>query len=188
MLLTSLRIAIKATGRNKMRTALTMFGMTIGVAAVLTMIALGTGAQSSVSSNMKSAGTTLLFVRSGNFTKGGEDAKIPTGGGSATSLTLEDAEAIGQIPGVAHYSANVKMSSWISGDGAKEYVPVMGTDASYLELYGWRMSKDKYFTTFDVASAANVVVLGPELKDRLFGERTTRLIRKCRSRIRATKS
>jgi putative ABC transport system permease protein len=170
MLLTSFRIAIKAMGRNKMRTALTMLGMTIGVAAVLTMIALGTGAQSSVSSNMKSAGTTLLFVRGGNFTKGGEDAKIATGAGSATSLTADDATAIGQIPGVAHYSANVRMSTWVSGDGAKEYVPVMGTDASYLALYGWNMGKGKYFKADDVSSAANVVVLGPTLKERLFGE------------------
>jgi ABC-type antimicrobial peptide transport system permease subunit len=169
MLLTSLRIAIKALGRNKMRTALTMLGMTIGVSAVLTMIALGTGAQSSVSSNMKSAGTTLLFVRGGNFTKGGEDMKIATGAGSATSLTADDAIAIGQIPGVAHYSANVKMSTWVSGDGAKEYVPVMGTDTSYLALYGWNMGKGKYFKSDDVSSSANVVVLSPTLKERLFG-------------------
>jgi putative ABC transport system permease protein len=170
MLLTSLRIAIKAMGRNKMRTALTMLGMTIGVAAVLTMVALGTGAQSSVSSNMKSAGTTLLFVRGGNFTKGGEDAKIATGAGSATSLTAEDATAIGQIPGIAHYSANVKSTTWVSGDGAKEYVSVMGTDASYLALYNWNMGKGKYFKPSDVAAVANVVVLGPTLKERLFGD------------------
>lgn len=167
MLLTSLRIAIKAMGRNKMRTALTMLGMTIGVAAVLTMIALGTGAQSSVSSNVKSAGTTLLFVRGGNFTKGGEDAKIATGAGSATSLTPEDAVAIGQLPGVAFYSANVKTSAWVSVEGAKEYVPVMGTDASYLTLYGWTMGKGKYFKDDDVKSAGQVAVLGPVRVDRM---------------------
>ena len=114
MFFTSLRIAIKALGRNKMRTALTMLGMTIGVAAVLTMIALGTGAQSNVSSSVKSAGTTLLFVRGGNFTKGGEEANIATGGGSSTSLNPGDADAIGQIPNVAHYSSNVKMAGWVA--------------------------------------------------------------------------
>jgi putative ABC transport system permease protein len=111
-----------------------------------------------------------LFVRGGNFTKGGEDAKIATGAGSATSLTAEDATAIGQIPGIAHYSANVKSTTWVSGDGAKEYVSVMGTDASYLALYNWNMGKGKYFKPSDVAAVANVVVLGPTLKERLFGD------------------
>jgi ABC-type antimicrobial peptide transport system permease subunit len=157
-------------GRNKMRTALTMLGMTIGVAAVLTMIALGTGAQSNVSSNMKSAGTTLLFVRGGNFTKGGEDTAIATGNGSSTSLNAADATAIGQIPGVAQYSANVKMTGWVAVDGAKEYVAIMGTDASYQKLYNWNMGKGKFFKSQDVSDAANVVVLGPTLKDRLFGD------------------
>ena len=170
MLMTSLRIAIKAMGRNKMRTALTMLGMTIGVAAVLTMVALGTGAQSNVSSNMKSAGTTLLFVRGGNFTRGGESMKIATGAGSATTLNPDDAEAIGKIPGVASYSSNVRMTGWVMVDGAREYVPIVGTDASYLGLYGWGTGKGKYFKPGDVSSAANVAVLGPTLKDRLFGD------------------
>jgi len=170
MLLTSLKIAVKAMGRHKMRTALTMLGMTIGVAAVLTMVALGTGAQSNVSSNVKSAGTTLLFVRGGNFTKGGESMKIATGTGSSTSLNAEDAEAIGKIGGVAHYSANVRMTGWVATDGAKEYVPIVGTDSSYLALYGWRTAKGKFFKPEDVTSGANVVVLGPTLKERLFGD------------------
>jgi len=170
MLQTSLRIAIKAMGRNKMRTALTMLGMTIGVAAVLTMIALGTGAQSNVSSNVKSAGTTLLFVRGGNYTKGGEDTNIATGGGSSTSLNAEDATAIGKMPNVAQYSANVKMTGWVAVDGAKEYVAIMGTDASYQKLYNWNMGKGKFFKSSDVSDAANVVVLGPTLKERLFGD------------------
>src|ERR1700733_3958688 len=100
----SLRIAVKALKVNKLRTGLALLGMTIGVAAVLTMFALGTGAQEDVSSNVKSAGTTLVYVKAGNFTKGGEEAKIATGTGSASTLTADDATAIKELKGVAHDS------------------------------------------------------------------------------------
>ena len=66
-----LRIALKALGRNKMRTALTMLGMIIGVAAVITMVALGTGAQSSIEAQIQSAGTNMVMVSAGNFMQGG---------------------------------------------------------------------------------------------------------------------
>src|SRR4029078_12273502 len=65
------RIALKALGRNKMRTALTMLGMIIGVAAVITMVALGTGAQSSIESQIQAAGTNMIMVSAGNFSSGG---------------------------------------------------------------------------------------------------------------------
>ena len=83
MLLTSIRIAIRALGRHKLRTALTMLGMIIGVAAVMTMVALGNGAQESVEQDVRSAGTNLIHVNAGNFTRGGEESKIATGLGSA---------------------------------------------------------------------------------------------------------
>ena len=62
-----LRIALKALSRNKMRTALTMLGMIIGVAAVITMVALGTGAQTSIEAQIQSAGTNMIMVSAGNF-------------------------------------------------------------------------------------------------------------------------
>ena len=65
------RIALKALGRNKLRTALTMLGMIIGVAAVITMVALGTGAQSSIESQIQAAGTNMIMVSAGNFMQGG---------------------------------------------------------------------------------------------------------------------
>ncbi len=66
-----LRIAVKALNRNKMRTALTMLGMIIGVAAVITMVALGTGAQTSIEAQIQSAGTNMIIVSAGNFSQGG---------------------------------------------------------------------------------------------------------------------
>src|ERR1051325_9912429 len=90
------RIALKALGRNKMRTALTMLGMIIGVAAVITMVALGTGAQSSIESQIQSAGTNMIMVMAGNFSQGG----VRQGQGNASTLTPDDAVAISRLPGV----------------------------------------------------------------------------------------
>src|SRR5919106_1307413 len=90
------RIALKALGRNKMRTALTMLGMIIGVAAVITMVALGTGAQTSIEAQIQAAGTNMIIVSAGNFMQGG----VRLGQGNASTLTPEDAEAIAQLPAV----------------------------------------------------------------------------------------
>src|SRR6516164_2170044 len=97
MLLTSFRIAVRALNRNKLRTALTMLGMTIGVAAVIAMVALGNGASGNVSENLQSAGTTLINVRAGNYTRGGAESNIATGLGAATTLIPEDADEIGKL-------------------------------------------------------------------------------------------
>src|ERR1700733_15047646 len=96
-LMASLRIAVKALQRHKLRAALTMLGIMIGVAAVITMVALGTGAKETVAQDVSSAGTNLIQVRAGNFTRGGETVRIATGLGSATTLTEADAEEIGKI-------------------------------------------------------------------------------------------
>ena len=81
------RIALKALGRNKMRTALTMLGMIIGVAAVITMVALGTGAQTSIEAQIQSAGTNMIIVSAGNFSQGG----VRQGQGNASTLMPDDA-------------------------------------------------------------------------------------------------
>ena len=91
-----LRIAIKALNRNKMRTGLTMLGMIIGVAAVITMVALGTGAQTSIEAQIQSAGTNMIMVSAGNFSQGG----VRQGQGNASTLTPDDAVAISRMPGV----------------------------------------------------------------------------------------
>src|SRR5919106_2438075 len=97
------RIALKALGRNKMRTALTMLGMIIGVAAVITMVALGTGAQTSIEAQIQSAGTNMIMVNAGNFQQGG----VRMGQGNASTLVPEDAAAIGQLPGVQYVAPGV---------------------------------------------------------------------------------
>ena len=170
MWMNSLRIAVKALRVNKLRTGLAMLGMTIGVAAVLTMFALGTGAQQSVSSDVKSAGTTLITVRAGNFTRGGEESKIATGLGTATTLTPDDAEAIRGIKGVAHASGVVRMRGWVEYGSQRNYGQVYGTDIEYSKMYDWSFDKGRFIKKGDVEDSTNVAVIGSGVRDALFGD------------------
>jgi putative ABC transport system permease protein len=170
MLTTSLKIAQKALNRNKLRTGLAILGMTIGVGAVLTMFALGTGAQESVSSDVKSAGTTLIFVRAGNFTRGGDEMNIPSGMGSSNSLVTGDTEAISKIDGVKYTSSVVQYRGWVEGGGQRQFAQVVGGDVEYPKAFGWGISKGKFFKSGDVSSAEKVAVLGSTLKEQLFGD------------------
>jgi ABC-type antimicrobial peptide transport system permease subunit len=170
MLLTSLRIAVRALNRNKLRTALTMLGMTIGVAAVIAMVALGTGASGTVSDDLQSAGTTLINVRAGNYTRGGAESNIGTGLGAATTLSPADAEEIGRIEGVKYYSPGVLLRGWVTAGGEKTYSQVHGTGFSYPNIHGWSFAKGKYFSRGDVSSSAAVAVLGQSAGDKLFGD------------------
>ena len=172
MLLTCLRLAIKALSVHKLRTALTMLGMTIGVAAVITMISLGTGARQTVSQDIQSAGTTLITVRAGNFTRGGEESNIPSGLGSAKTLTPADADVIRRIPGVKYAASGIKMRSWINAGQQKEYSATLGTDVKYPLLNMWTFSHGKFFDGRAVSSNLAVVVLGQGLSDKLFGPDT----------------
>ena len=107
------RIAFKALGRNKMRTGLTMLGMIIGVAAVITLVAMGNGAQSAIEDQIKGAGTNMITVNAGNFTSGG----VRQGSGASSSLTVEDAEAIRNEIAGAQYSrpASAREGRWLPG-------------------------------------------------------------------------
>src|SRR5437764_14443194 len=96
-----IRIAFKALGRNKLRTALTMLGMIIGVSAVITMVALGSGAQASIDAQIQSAGTNTIIVMAGNFTQGG----VRQGQGNASTRVPDDAAAIVQQAGVLYAAA-----------------------------------------------------------------------------------
>ena len=89
----TLRIALKALNRNKMRTVLTMLGMIIGVGSVIAMVGLGRGAQSAIEEQVKSAGTNMININAGNFSQGG----VRQGQGMSNTLMPEDAEAIRSV-------------------------------------------------------------------------------------------
>src|SRR5258707_12597120 len=119
-----LRIAIKALNRNKMRTALTMLGMIIGVAAVITMVALGTGAQTSIEAQIQSAGTNMVMVSAGNFSQGG----VRQGQGNASTLTPDDAAAIQNVQGVQYKAAGVNTRGQVVAGNQNRGTQSQGTD------------------------------------------------------------
>ena len=166
----SWRIAVKALKVNKLRTGLAILGMTIGVAAVLAMFALGTGAQQSVSSDVKSAGTTIITVRAGNFTRGGEESNIATGNGSATTLTPQDADAIRGLKDVSHASAVARMRGWVEYGSQRNYGQVYGTEADYPKMFDWTFDNGSFFKKAAVEDSENVAVIGSGIRDALFGD------------------
>ena len=159
-----LRIAFKALGRNKMRTALTMLGMIIGVAAVITMVALGTGAQSSIEAQIQSAGTNMVMVSAGNFMQGG----VRLGQGNASTLVPEDAAAIAQLPGVQYVAAGSNTRGQIIAGNQNWNTQVQGTDVDMPLIRSWPVREGAFFTPQDVATAAKVAVLGSVTRDQLF--------------------
>src|SRR5256885_7089835 len=170
MLRTSVRLAIRALGRNALRTILTMLGMIIGVAAVMTMVALGNGAQDTVEQDVRSAGTTLIHVNAGNYTRGGEESRIATGLGSATTLTSEDADAMGRsVAGIKAYAPGVKLRGWMISGAHRYYGQIVGTDVPFASMYGWRFDEGRWITRDDVSARRAVVVLGRTTRDQIFG-------------------
>src|SRR5260221_3947045 len=118
------RIAIKALNRNKLRTALTMLGMIIGVAAVITMVALGRGAQSSIEAQIATAGTNMIQVQSGNFTQGG----VRQGQGNASTMTPDDAAEIAKLPGVQYAAAGIQTRGQMVAGNQNWNTQAHGTD------------------------------------------------------------
>ncbi len=159
------RIALKALGRNKMRTALTMLGMIIGVAAVITMVALGTGAQSSIESQIQSTGTNMIIVSAGNFSQGG----VRQGQGNASTLTPDDASAITKVDGVQYTAAGSNTRGQIIAGNQNWNTQVQGTDVDFPAIRSWPTTMGNFFTPQDVTTAAKVVVLGTVVRDQLFG-------------------
>src|SRR6266851_4242412 len=163
-LLMIIRIAFKALGRNKMRTALTMLGMIIGVSAVITMVALGTGAQSSIDAQIQSAGTNTIIVMAGNFTQGG----VRQGQGNASTLVPEDSAAITQVPGVLYAAAGSNTRAQLVAGNQNWNTQVQGTDVDLPMINAWPTAMGAFFTPQDVAAAAKVAVLGSVVRDQLF--------------------
>jgi len=164
-ILMTFRIALKALNRNKMRTVLTMLGMIIGVGAVITMVALGRGAQATIEDQVKSAGTNLINVNAGNF----QAAGVRQGQGMATTLTADDAAALRDVPGVQYVAAGVNSRGQVIAGNQNWSTRIEGTDVDFPDIRVWPVRYGMFFTQQDVNSAAKVAVLGSVVADTLFG-------------------
>jgi putative ABC transport system permease protein len=167
-ILMTLRIALKALNRNKMRTILTMLGMIIGVGAVITMVALGRGAQTTIEEQVKAAGTNMITINAGNFSQGG----VRQGQGNSTTLVPDDANAIRQLPGVQYVAAGVNSRAQVIAGNQNWSTQIQGTEVDFPLIRSWPTKYGSFFTQQDVNSAAKVAVLGTVVSDTLFGPDT----------------
>jgi putative ABC transport system permease protein len=161
----TLRIALKALNRNKMRTMLTMLGMIIGVGAVITMVAIGKGAQTTIEEQVKAAGTNMININAGNFSMGG----VRQGQGMSNTLMPEDAEALREIPGVQYVAAGTNTRGQVIAGNQNWSTRVEGTEIDLPLIRSWPTKFGSFFTQQDVNSAAKVAVLGSVVSDTLFG-------------------
>ncbi|MBI5179310.1 MAG: ABC transporter permease [Nitrospinae bacterium] len=159
------KISLRALLVNRMRSALTMLGMIIGVAAVITMMAVGTGAGDRIAAQMASMGSNLLMVFSGAATTGGSRM----GAGTMPTLTMRDTEAIRkECPAVEDAAPIVNGTLQVVYGNQNWSTIVIGTTPNMLEIREWPVSEGRPFQWEDVRSATKVCLLGQTLVDNLF--------------------
>jgi len=159
-------VAVKALRRNAMRTALTALGMIIGVAAVIVMVAIGTGARTSIERQIRNAGSNVIMVNAGS----GGFGPVRQGQGAVTTLTLLDAQAIrANVEGIRYLSPGLNTRAQIVAENANWNTQVQGAGEDLTAIRAWAMQFGSFFTALDVASAAKVAVLGSVTRDQLFG-------------------
>ena len=157
--------AWRAMGANRLRTALTMLGMVIGVGSVVLMMAIGQGAQYAVAQTISTMGSNLYIVISGSTSAAG----VRSGSGGGPSLNVADAEAIAELDGVAT-TAPVHQGTQQLVYGPNNWsTTVVGTTPSYLDARSWNIVSGYSFSESDVRSASRVALIGKTAAENLFG-------------------
>jgi putative ABC transport system permease protein len=165
LLLTIFRISIEALSRNKMRSALTMLGIIIGVGAVIAMVSVGQGAQQTIARQIAGAGSNMLFVTPGALTSGG----VRMGLGTTSHLTVEDCQSIErECPAVKYASPLVRTSTSVVYGNQNWFTNIQGYDTHFPEIRLWEIERGTFFTSQDVLTAQRVCVLGKTVADNLF--------------------
>ena len=166
-LLMIIRVAFRALVRNKMRAALTMLGIIIGVSAVIAMVSIGQGAQQSVQDQIASIGTNLLFVSAGAQNVGG--VRTGTGDTGTNTLTVEDLDAIKrEVPSVSMVTPGINTRSQLIFGSQNWNTQIQGVSEQYPDIRKWNVQDGSFFTDADVRTAARVIVVGQTITDNLF--------------------
>jgi putative ABC transport system permease protein len=162
----TLRTALRALRRNKLRSALTMLGVVIGVAAVIVMVSIGQGATAAVEAQIRTLGTNMLIVFPGATTANG----VRSGWGGASTLTLGDATAIdADVRGVAGVAWIKRDVGQVVNGELNWSTSIQGVSASFAAVREWGVESGEFFDARDDASAGRVAVIGHTVKDNLFG-------------------
>jgi len=171
------RIALRAIRRNKVRSALTMLGVIIGVASVIAMIALGSGARAVIDDQIQSQGTTLIYLSSGSH---GGPGQAHGGSGSVTTLTLEDAEAlVREVPTIGLWTPGVRGRAQLIAGNNNWNSSIEGGNEDFLTVRNFAIAEGANFTARDVLVAEKVCLLGATVAKSLFpdGEPVGQVIR-----------
>jgi putative ABC transport system permease protein len=165
-LVASARIAIEALKVNKLRSGLTMLGIIIGVAAVIAMVAVGSGASERIQEQIASIGSNVIIVMPGSITTSG----IRLGAGNALTLTIDDARAIAdECPAVAGVAPLVRGGAQTVYGNNNWATSIQGTTPGYLQIRDLAVIEGNAFTQQDLDSATKVALLGKTVADNLFG-------------------
>jgi len=166
-LLAVLRVALKALRVNKLRSALTMLGMIIGVAAVIAMIAIGSGAQERVRDQIKNLGSNLILIIPGSTTAGG----VRLGAGAAQTLTEGDAEAVArEVEGVVVAAPSLRGTGQVVAGNANWSTQYFGTTNDYLVARDWGLASGRAFEDNEMSGAGKVALIGQTTAQQLFGD------------------
>ncbi|MGB8274894.1 MAG: ABC transporter permease [Alphaproteobacteria bacterium] len=159
-------IAFRALRVNKLRSALTMLGIVIGVAAVIAMVAVGVGAQERVNEQIRSLGANIMIVVSGTVTSGG----VHFGLGSQLTLTDDDADAMARdVAGIKATAAVVRGAAQVVYGNLNWSTAIYGVESDYLQIRDWNVAAGRTFTQQEQDRAAKVALLGQTVARSLFG-------------------
>jgi len=157
-------VAFRVLGRNRMRSALTMLGIIIGVGAVIAMVSIGEGAKAAVQAQIASFGTNVITILPGSMTVGG----VRSGHGGAVTLTIADMEDLKKIPAVTEAGWARRDAMQVVHENKNWFTTVNGVTPGYLVIRGWSTVSGDFFTQTDMDSAAKVVLLGSTIVKNLF--------------------
>lgn len=169
-LLDTLKTALGSLGINKLRAGLTLLGIVIGVTAVITLMAIGRGAQRAITSRIESLGTNLLFVRPGAANQGG----VFGGLGSAATLTLDDAYALLDprlAPSVGAVAPELRTGGQVVAGRENTFTQVVGVTPEYQSVRNFPIGSGQFISQAHVQSRAEVAVMGSRVAETLFGFR-----------------
>ena len=159
-----LKIALKALNNNKLRCFLTMLGIIIGVASVITMLAIGQGSKNSIKAQISEMGSNMIMIHPGNMQRGG----VRQSADDMQTLEVSDYEALGELPGVAAISPSVTSGGQLVNGNNNYPSSVYGVTPDYLEIRKFKVKDGAMFTDQDIKSASKVCILGKTVVDNLF--------------------
>ncbi|MDE6191404.1 MAG: ABC transporter permease [Muribaculum sp.] len=159
-----LKIALKALNNNKLRCFLTMLGIIIGVASVITMLAIGQGSKNSIKAQISEMGSNMIMIHPGNMQRGG----VRQSADDMQTLEVSDYEALKELPGVAAISPSVNSGGQLVNGNNNYPSSIYGVTPEYLDIRKFKVKDGGMFTEHDIKSAAKVCILGKTVVDNLF--------------------